>query len=78
MELSEAVKDAIAKVIRTGDPIKVGFLKRLKRLGGFGIDFGKMLGGFAVFALSSLDAYAQVEPEDLADTLKIIGAFGRS
>ena len=75
--ITDDLADAIKAVWRSGDPRKSGFIRRLMRIGGFGLDLRNIIGGFAIIAFSSVDAYAQAEPEDFIDLLRTIGSFGR-
>lgn len=77
--LPRKVLDAIVTACKTGNSDAMNIAKRLIQ-GGFGLsdDVIKTLRsasglGVAAFAISSLDAYMQVEPADFFDTLKTIG-----
>lgn len=77
------ILSAVADAVKSGNKSQLAFLKKIFRAGGFGLgdDFAKMMsgviGGFAIFAVSSLDAYFQIDPVDFMDTMLIISSGGQ-
>ncbi|MBS1714487.1 MAG: RHS repeat-associated core domain-containing protein [Armatimonadetes bacterium] len=84
LKISERVVEAIRQVLSSGNQSKIAFLRGLMDKGGFGMwralrnAFRDILGMvFLSYAYTSVDAYAQQEPEDFADTIRTIGSWGR-
>jgi hypothetical protein len=68
---------AIEKAAKFGGQSVKGFLGKLKRIGGFGLGAALDSIKIAVVAYTSVDAFAQLFPEEFFDLMAIIMSFGQ-
>jgi len=72
--LAQFVEDLNA-VMKAGNSQALACGRNMQRSGVIGVDVNL---GFAIVAITSIDAYAQANPSDFADLMMTLGGFGRN